>query len=84
MTQHDIRRNVPYGTAVVMARDATHAPYAPENDFLPGHAAPRPEKDAIGANATVTVKRTDFNLDKQAAHVGDDMKIDVAVEAIRG
>ena len=40
-------------------------------------------KDAIGANATVTVKRTDFNMGKYAPHVGDDVTIDVAVEAIR-
>ncbi|MDP3872598.1 MAG: YceI family protein [Methyloversatilis sp.] len=41
------------------------------------------KKDAIGANATVTVKRTDFNMGKYAPHVGDDVTIDVAVEAIR-
>lgn len=48
-------------------------------------AMPHPilKKDAIGANATVTVKRTDFNMGKYAPHVGDDVTIDVAVEAIR-
>ncbi|MFH1815086.1 MAG: YceI family protein [Pseudomonadota bacterium] len=48
-------------------------------------AMPHPilKKDAIGANATVTVKRTDFNMGKYAPHVGDEVTIDVAVEAIR-
>lgn len=48
-------------------------------------AMPHPilKRDAIGANATVTVKRTDFNMGKYAPHVGDDVTIDVAVEAIR-
>ncbi len=47
-------------------------------------AMPHPmlKKDAIGANATVTVKRSDFNMGKYAPHVGDDVKIDVALEAI--
>ena len=40
------------------------------------------KKDAIGANATVTVKRTDFNMGKYAPHVGDDVTIDIAIEAI--
>ena len=44
---------------------------------------PMMKKDAIGANATVTVKRTDFNMGKYAPHVGDDVTIDIAVEAIR-
>jgi polyisoprenoid-binding protein YceI len=49
------------------------------------HAMPHPmmKKDAIGANATVTVKRTDFNIGKYAPHVGDDVTIDIAVEAIK-
>ncbi|MDP2867450.1 YceI family protein [Methyloversatilis sp.] len=48
-------------------------------------AMPHPilKKDALGANATVTVKRTDFNMGKYAPHVGDEVTIDVAVEAIR-
>ena len=48
-------------------------------------AMPHPmlKKDAIGANATVTVKRSDFNMGKYAPHVGDDVKIDVALEAIK-
>lgn len=47
-------------------------------------AMPHPmlKKDAIGANATATIKRTDFNAGKYAPHVGDDVTIDIALEAI--
>ena len=47
-------------------------------------AMPHPmlKKDAIGANATVTIKRTDFNAGKYAPNVGDDVTIDIALEAI--
>lgn len=47
-------------------------------------AMPHPmlKKDAIGANATTTVKRTDFNMGKNAPYVGDDVTIDIALEAI--
>ncbi|MDE2584691.1 MAG: polyisoprenoid-binding protein [Betaproteobacteria bacterium] len=44
---------------------------------------PMLKKDAIGANATVTVKRSEFNAGKYAPYVGDDVKIDIAVEAIQ-
>ena len=49
------------------------------------HSMPHPmtKKDAIGANATVTVKRTDFNMGKYAPNVGDEMTIDIAVQAIK-
>lgn len=48
-------------------------------------AMPHPmmKKDAIGGNATVTVKRSDFNMGKHAPYVGDDVTIDVAIEAIK-
>jgi polyisoprenoid-binding protein YceI len=46
-------------------------------------AHPMLKKDAIGANATVTVKRSEFNAGKYAPYVGDDVKIDIAVEAIQ-
>lgn len=48
-------------------------------------AMPHPmlQKDAIGANATVVIKRTDFNAGKFAPNVGDDVTIDIAVEAIK-
>lgn len=47
-------------------------------------AMPHPmfKKDAIGANATVTVKRSDFNAGKNAPYVGDDVTIDIAMEAL--
>jgi polyisoprenoid-binding protein YceI len=41
------------------------------------------KKDAIGANASVVVKRTDFNAGKYAPYVGDDVTIDIPVEAIK-
>ena len=48
-------------------------------------AMPHPmmKKDAIGANAFTVVKRSDFNAGKYAPYVGDDVRIDIAVEAIR-
>ncbi len=48
-------------------------------------AMPHPmmKKDAIGANATTTVKRTDFNMGKYAPYVGDEVTIDIALEAIK-
>jgi polyisoprenoid-binding protein YceI len=48
-------------------------------------AMPHPmmKKDAIGANATTTVKRTDFNMGKYAPYVGDDVTIDVTFEGIK-
>ncbi len=44
---------------------------------------PMQKKDAIGANAYTTVKRTDFNAGKYAPHVGDEVRIDIAIEAIK-
>lgn len=48
-------------------------------------AMPHPmlKKDAIGANAYTVVKRTEFNAGKYAPHVGDEVRIDVAIEAIK-
>lgn len=46
-------------------------------------AHPMLKKDAIGANAYTIVKRSDFNAGKYAPHVGDDVRIDIAVEAIK-
>ena len=48
-------------------------------------AMPHPmlKKDAIGANAWTVVKRTEFNAGKYAPHVGDDVRIDVSLEAIK-
>lgn len=44
---------------------------------------PMMKKDAIGANATTTIKRTEFNAGKYAPNVGDEVTIDIAVEAIK-
>jgi polyisoprenoid-binding protein YceI len=44
---------------------------------------PMMKKDAIGAMASTTVKRTDFNMGKYAPYVGDDVTIEIAVEAIK-
>lgn len=44
---------------------------------------PMMKKDAIGANASTTVKRSEFNAGKYAPYVGDDVTIDIAVEAIK-
>ena len=43
---------------------------------------PMQKKDAIGANAT-TIKRIEFNAGKYAPHVGDEVRIDIAIEAIK-
>lgn len=41
------------------------------------------KKDAIGANAYTVVKRSEFNAGKFAPYVGDDVRIDIALEAIK-
>jgi polyisoprenoid-binding protein YceI len=48
-------------------------------------AMPHPmlKKPAIGANAWTTVKRSDFNMGKYAPHVGDEVRIDIALEAVQ-
>lgn len=48
-------------------------------------AMPHPmmKKDAIGANAYTVIKRSEFNAGKFAPHVGDEVRIDVAIEAIK-
>jgi polyisoprenoid-binding protein YceI len=48
-------------------------------------AMPHPmvKKDAIGANAYTVVKRSDFNAGKYAPYVSDDVRIDIAIEAIK-
>lgn len=48
-------------------------------------AMPHPmmKKDALGANAFTVIKRSEFNAGKYAPYVGDEVRIDVAVEAIK-
>jgi len=43
---------------------------------------PMLQRDAIGADASVTVKRSDFNADKYAPAISDEVRIDIALEAI--
>ena len=44
---------------------------------------PMVKKDACGATATTKVKRTDFNMGKNAPYVGDEVTIDIAFEAVK-
>ena len=48
-------------------------------------AMPHPmlKKDAIGANATATIKRSDFGAGKYAPYVGDEVTLDIALEAVK-
>lgn len=49
------------------------------------HAMPNPfvKKDAIGANATTRIKRSEFNMGKSAPAVSDEVTLSIAVEAIK-
>ncbi len=40
-------------------------------------------KDTCGANATTTIKRSDFGVDKYVPKVGDEVKIAIQVEATK-
>ena len=48
-------------------------------------AMPHPmlKKDAIGANAVATIKRSEFNAGKNAPYVSDEVTLSIAVEAIK-
>ena len=46
-------------------------------------AHPMLKKDAIGANAFTVIKRSEFNAGKYASYVGDEVRIDIALEAIQ-
>ena len=47
-------------------------------------AMPHPmmKKPALGANAFTVIKRTEFNAGKYAPYVGDEVRIDIALEAM--
>ena len=49
------------------------------------HAMSHPmrKKDAIGANAFTVIKRSEFNAGKHVPYVGDEVRIDIGVEAIK-
>jgi polyisoprenoid-binding protein YceI len=44
---------------------------------------PMLNKDAIGADASAVIKRSDFNAGKYAPNVGDDVTISIALEAVK-
>lgn len=44
---------------------------------------PMMKKDAVGANATAKIKRSDFGLGKFAPNVSDEVTLSIAVEAIK-
>lgn len=48
-------------------------------------AVPHPmlKKDAIGADAYTVIKRSDFNAGKLAPYVSDEVRIDLALEAVK-
>ncbi|HRD34618.1 MAG TPA: YceI family protein [Rhodocyclaceae bacterium] len=48
-------------------------------------AKPHPmlQKDAIGANASALISRSAFNAGKYAPNVGDEVSLDISLEAIR-
>lgn len=48
-------------------------------------AKPHPmlRKEALGANAWAVVRRSEFGLGKYAPAVGDEVKIEIAIEAVR-
>lgn len=48
-------------------------------------AKPHPilKKDALGANATAMIKRSEFNAGKFAPNVGDEVALEIAIEAIK-
>ena len=45
-------------------------------------AHPMMKVPALGANAFVTIKRSEYNAGKYAPYVGDDVRIDIAIEAM--
>ena len=49
------------------------------------HSMPHPilKKDALGANATAKIKRSEFNMGKNAPAVSDEVTLSIAVEAIK-
>jgi polyisoprenoid-binding protein YceI len=49
------------------------------------HCMPHPmlKKEACGANAVTTIKRSEFNAGKYAPYVGDDVTLTIPVEAVK-
>jgi polyisoprenoid-binding protein YceI len=44
---------------------------------------PMLKKDAIGANASTVIKRSDFNAGKYAPYVGDELTLTISLEAVK-
>jgi polyisoprenoid-binding protein YceI len=44
---------------------------------------PMAKRDAIGANAVAVVKRSSFNAGKNVPFVGDEVTINIAIEALK-
>jgi polyisoprenoid-binding protein YceI len=44
---------------------------------------PMAKKDACGANATATIKRSDFNMGKYAPLVSDEVVLTIPVESLK-
>jgi polyisoprenoid-binding protein YceI len=51
------------------------------NNFI-NMTHPMLNKDAIGADASTVIKRSDFNAGKYAPNVGDELTISIALEAV--
>jgi polyisoprenoid-binding protein YceI len=49
------------------------------------HAMTHPmlKRDAIGANAVTTIRRSEFNMGKYAPHVSDEVTLSINVEAVK-
>ncbi len=47
------------------------------------NARPGFKKDYCGADATATIKRSDWGMKYGLANIGDDVKLDIAIEAIK-
>ncbi|MCB1960489.1 MAG: polyisoprenoid-binding protein [Rhodocyclaceae bacterium] len=45
-------------------------------------AHPMLKRPAIGANATTVIKRSDFNASKHVPYVGDEVTLDISLEAV--
>lgn len=45
-------------------------------------AHPMRKKDACGANATAKIKRSDFNMGKNAPYVGDEVTLTIPIESM--
>jgi polyisoprenoid-binding protein YceI len=78
----------PWGRISLLTRTGTDTTLQKRGIEIPIHsfkAMPPPmlKKDAIGANAWTVGNRSEFNAGKYAPNVGDEVRIDIAIEAIK-